>query len=176
MLSGDSHATWVSDLRRDNESAYEPTTGAGGLGVEFAGSAVSSPSSYGYGPTWTTERYNGVAANLTAASPSLQYAEGQLRGYFEVNLFVAAAFEYITDTTISSLSSPLKTPLRSSMASLTRPTAMKKPSCSAPSALRKAQTGSVGPSTVALCPITVLSERERGPVETRRTREAIQED
>jgi alkaline phosphatase D len=101
-LSGDSHASWVADLRRDNESSYEPVSGAGGLGVEFAGSAVSSPSSYGYGPTWDTARYNGVAANLTAATPSLQFAEGQLRGYFELELTPqnATAFYYgFTNTT-----------------------------------------------------------------------------
>lgn len=33
-----------SDLKREN-TTYDPVTGAGALGVEFAGSAVSSPSS-----------------------------------------------------------------------------------------------------------------------------------
>lgn len=34
-----------SDLKRDNSTTYDPVSGAGSLGVEFAGSAVSSPSS-----------------------------------------------------------------------------------------------------------------------------------
>lgn len=93
VLSGDSHASWVSDLRRDN-GTYDPVSGSGALGVEFAGSAVSSPSSYGYGPTFDTERYNAIAANLTAASPSLQWAEGQYRGYFELELTQQNATAY----------------------------------------------------------------------------------
>ncbi|KAL7412862.1 PhoD-like phosphatase-domain-containing protein [Mrakia frigida] len=78
ILSGDTHATWVCELTRDNATDYNPSTGAGSLGVEFAGSAVSSPSSYGYGST-----HKGIAHNLTLASPTLQYAEGQMRGYCE---------------------------------------------------------------------------------------------
>ncbi|KAI5479609.1 hypothetical protein MNV49_003346 [Pseudohyphozyma bogoriensis] len=85
ILSGDSHATWISDLKRENQT-YDPVTGAGALGVEFAGTAVSSPSSYGHGPGYTEAVYRGIAANLTEASPSLQYAEGQLRGYFELTI------------------------------------------------------------------------------------------
>ncbi|KAM0755248.1 hypothetical protein T439DRAFT_322289 [Meredithblackwellia eburnea MCA 4105] len=85
ILSGDSHATWISDLKREN-GTYNATTGAGSLGVEFAGSAVSSPSSYGYGPRYTDAIYRGIAANLTKASPTLQFAEGQLRGYIELTI------------------------------------------------------------------------------------------
>lgn len=44
---------WVSDLKRENSTIYNATTGEGSLGVEFAGSAVSSPSSFGYGPKFT---------------------------------------------------------------------------------------------------------------------------
>lgn len=53
ILSGDSHATWVCELNRDNNTSYDSKTGKGALGVEFAGSAVSSPSSYGYGKGFT---------------------------------------------------------------------------------------------------------------------------
>lgn len=46
-MSGDSHLSWVSDLIWLDEESYDPTTGAGSIGVEFAGSAVSSPCPYG---------------------------------------------------------------------------------------------------------------------------------
>ena len=84
ILSGDSHATWVSDLRRDNQTDYDAASGYGSLGVEFAGSAVSSPSSFGYGPTFDAKRYVGIAKQLVDATPSLQFSEGELRGYFEL--------------------------------------------------------------------------------------------
>jgi alkaline phosphatase D len=47
VMSGDSHLSWVSDLVWLDEESYDPTTGAGSVGVEFAGSAVSSPCPYG---------------------------------------------------------------------------------------------------------------------------------
>lgn len=40
FLAGDSHASWVSDLVWLDEEEYDPTTGNGSIGVEFAGSAV----------------------------------------------------------------------------------------------------------------------------------------
>src|ERR1700761_2968683 len=43
MLSGDSHASWVTDLVWLDNKPYDPVTGAGSIGVEFAGSAVTSP-------------------------------------------------------------------------------------------------------------------------------------
>jgi phosphodiesterase/alkaline phosphatase D-like protein len=42
FLAGDSHANWVSDLVWLDETPYDQTTGAGAIGVEFAGTAVSS--------------------------------------------------------------------------------------------------------------------------------------
>lgn len=42
------------------------------------------PSSLTPPTAFTDERYRGIAANLTLATPGLQYAEGQLRGYFQL--------------------------------------------------------------------------------------------
>lgn len=39
--------SWVSDLVWLDEHPYDPATGIGSVGVEFAGSAVSSPCPYG---------------------------------------------------------------------------------------------------------------------------------
>jgi alkaline phosphatase D len=47
FLAGDSHASWVSDLVWPEEKLYDAKTGAGSIGVEFAGSAVSNPYPYG---------------------------------------------------------------------------------------------------------------------------------
>ena len=41
-ILGDSHANWVSDLVWLDHANYDPATGKGSLGVEFAGTAVSS--------------------------------------------------------------------------------------------------------------------------------------
>lgn len=46
ILSGDSHASWVNDVTR-NDVGYDSKSGSGAIAVEFAGTAVSSPSSYG---------------------------------------------------------------------------------------------------------------------------------
>ena len=47
ILSGDSHVNWAFDVTFDNQTGYDPKTGKGSLGVEFAGTAVSSPSPFG---------------------------------------------------------------------------------------------------------------------------------
>ncbi|KAM0788688.1 hypothetical protein ACM66B_002785 [Microbotryomycetes sp. NB124-2] len=83
VLAGDSHASWVFDLAL-NGSDYSAEDGSGALGVEFAGSAVSSPSSYGRNLPDAT--YVDKATNFTTNSPALQFAEGQLRGYFELDV------------------------------------------------------------------------------------------
>lgn len=43
VMAGDSHMSWVSDLIWLDEHPYNESTGAGSVGVEFAGTAVSSP-------------------------------------------------------------------------------------------------------------------------------------
>lgn len=84
-LAGDSHANWVYDTvpeDRLNNTAYNPATGDGSIGVEFAGTAVSSPSSYG--ANLTAERYTANAKKLVTINRNLQWAEGAHRGYFEI--------------------------------------------------------------------------------------------
>ncbi|KAJ3906538.1 PhoD-like phosphatase-domain-containing protein [Lentinula edodes] len=81
VLSGDSHANWASDLAHPNDSTtYDPLTGQGAIGVEFAGTAVTSGSSFGtdISPAAAdvkSQQY--VAANL-----DLQWSEGSYRGFF----------------------------------------------------------------------------------------------
>ncbi|PWN46632.1 hypothetical protein IE53DRAFT_18607 [Violaceomyces palustris] len=88
FLAGDSHAAWAYDaIPEENEnstSLYDPSTGKGALGVEFAGTAVSSPSSYG--ANLTLEQYTKRSEIAVTINRNLQFAEGAHRGYFELDL------------------------------------------------------------------------------------------
>jgi alkaline phosphatase D len=88
ILSGDSHAAWVYDtiyLENENRTdLYDPKTGHGSIAVEFAGTAVSSPSSYG--AKLTPEQYIAKATSLVRHNRNLAYAEGGHRGYFSLDI------------------------------------------------------------------------------------------
>ncbi|KAI1637272.1 PhoD-like phosphatase-domain-containing protein [Biscogniauxia mediterranea] len=93
FLAGDSHASWVSDLVWLDEHPYDPATGAGSMGVEFAGSAVSSPSPLGQNVTLGAAM--SASARLTAANAELQWQDFYYRGYYELSVThekVEAAF------------------------------------------------------------------------------------
>ena len=47
VLTGDIHSSWAYDLPRRPFDGYDKATGKGSLGVEFAGTSISSPSSLG---------------------------------------------------------------------------------------------------------------------------------
>ncbi|PPQ87973.1 hypothetical protein CVT25_001052 [Psilocybe cyanescens] len=80
ILSGDSHANWASDLAR----GYNPTTGAGAIGVEFAGTAVTSGSSFGSGIT--PEKADVISRTLVDVNTDLQWSEGSYRGFFTLSI------------------------------------------------------------------------------------------
>lgn len=84
MISGDSHANWVSDLVWLDSHPYDPKTGKGSIGVEFAGSAVSSPSPAGQNISIATS----VEAStfLIGANRELQWSELYYRGYYELKI------------------------------------------------------------------------------------------
>ncbi|KAK5160953.1 hypothetical protein LTS14_000746 [Recurvomyces mirabilis] len=84
VISGDSHASWVSDLVWLDHSNYSSSTGAGGLGVEFAGSAVSSPCPYGQ--NITLKSANNYSDWLEGANPELHWNDLYYRGYFELQI------------------------------------------------------------------------------------------
>ena len=84
MISGDSHANWVSDLVWLDQHPYDPATGAGAVGVEFAGTAVSSQSPYGQNISLAAS-INASKA-LIAANRELQWSELYYRGYFELQI------------------------------------------------------------------------------------------
>jgi alkaline phosphatase D len=81
FLAGDSHANWVSDLVWLDEMPYDQTTGAGSVGVEFAGTAVSSSGQKG-----TIAATNKVSQGLVKDNKELQWSEGRYRGYYELQI------------------------------------------------------------------------------------------
>ena len=86
VISGDSHANWVSDLVWLDHAPYDPSTGAGSIGVEFAGSAVSSPSPAGQNVS--IAKANAGSQALIANNRELQWSELYYRGYFELQISV----------------------------------------------------------------------------------------
>ncbi|KAJ8121709.1 hypothetical protein ONZ43_g1910 [Nemania bipapillata] len=103
FLAGDSHASWVSDLVWLDEHAYNPATGEGAMGVEFAGSAVSSPSPAGQNVTLAYAQM--ASAIFTATNAELQWQDFYYRGYYELYIShdkVDAAYFGVPTTTIRS--------------------------------------------------------------------------
>jgi len=74
----------VSDLVWLDHANYSSQTGAGSLGVEFAGSAVSSPCPYGQNITLNSA--NNFSDILEAANTELHWNDLYYRGYFELHI------------------------------------------------------------------------------------------
>ncbi|OCH85316.1 hypothetical protein OBBRIDRAFT_891256 [Obba rivulosa] len=85
ILSGDSHANWASDLAHPNDTVtYNSATGQGAIGVEFAGTAVTSGSSFGTGILPAAADV--ISTTLVAVNTDLQWSEGSYRGFFTLTL------------------------------------------------------------------------------------------
>jgi alkaline phosphatase D len=80
FLAGDSHASWVSDLVGLDTHPYDLATGNGSVGVEFAGSAVSS------GQNITLHNANNYSSLLVTANRELQWQDLFYRGYYEISV------------------------------------------------------------------------------------------
>ncbi|KAJ8078629.1 hypothetical protein PM082_012912 [Marasmius tenuissimus] len=88
ILAGDSHANWVSDLAHPNDSTtYDPVTGEGAIGVEFAGTAVTSGSSFP-GPLRQPQDADAISRVFvdTDTNLNLQWSEGFYRGFFTLTI------------------------------------------------------------------------------------------
>ena len=84
FLAGDSHASWVSDLVWYGEKPYNSSTGEGAIGVEFAGTAVTSPCPYGANISLATaNNYSGI---IQRANDELQWQDLYYRGYYELHI------------------------------------------------------------------------------------------
>ncbi|KAF2194894.1 hypothetical protein K469DRAFT_774925 [Zopfia rhizophila CBS 207.26] len=84
FLAGDSHASWVSDLVWLGNKPYDSATGEGSIGVEFAGSAVTSPCPYGANISLATANY--ASRWLVSANEELQWQDLYYRGYYELHI------------------------------------------------------------------------------------------
>ncbi len=83
VISGDSHASWVSDLVWLGDAEYDAETGKGALGAEFGGSAVTSPCPFGQNISISTA--NNISDYLEAANAELHWNDVYYRGYFELH-------------------------------------------------------------------------------------------
>ncbi|KAF9053604.1 hypothetical protein BDZ89DRAFT_938697 [Hymenopellis radicata] len=91
ILAGDSHANWVSDLAYPNDTTtYDPTSGEGAIGVEFAGTAVTSASSFGQGIS--PAQADLISEVLVAENADLQWSEGSYRGFFTLQVSAERLF------------------------------------------------------------------------------------
>ncbi|KAI0686730.1 PhoD-like phosphatase-domain-containing protein [Cytidiella melzeri] len=87
ILSGDSHANWVSDLAHPNDTVtYNSVTGQGSLGVEFAGTAVTSTSAFGANIAPQAADVISTALITEPLNADLQWSEGSFRGFFTLTL------------------------------------------------------------------------------------------
>ncbi|KAL5341432.1 PhoD-like phosphatase-domain-containing protein [Aspergillus crustosus] len=80
-IAGDTHVNWVSDMIWEGTKDYNNITGEGAVGVEFAGTAVSSG---GFSRNSLPEAE--ATANTYSSNPELKWVEGYYRGYFELHL------------------------------------------------------------------------------------------
>jgi alkaline phosphatase D len=65
---------------------YNPVTGQGALGVEFAGTAVTSESPFLQVGGTTPATADGVSKLLISLNPDLQWSEGFYRGFFTLTI------------------------------------------------------------------------------------------
>ncbi|KAI9151367.1 Alkaline phosphatase D [Paramyrothecium foliicola] len=82
FLAGDSHQNWVSDLAWLGTKDYDSESGSGAMGVEFAGTAVSSTGQRG--PIEPTA--GNYARNMLRRNEEMMWQEGYYRGYFILGL------------------------------------------------------------------------------------------
>lgn len=73
----------MSDLVWLEEMPYNQVTGEGAIGVEFAGTAVSSS---GYGAGRSIANSSDRSAALVRDNTELQWTEGYYRGYYELHV------------------------------------------------------------------------------------------
>ena len=81
VLTGDVHSSWAYDLPRRPYDRYDARTGRGSLGVELAGTSITSASTLGTGPDGEQQ-----LAAVKAARPHLHYVDGRYRGYFVLDV------------------------------------------------------------------------------------------
>lgn len=85
FLAGDVHSSYVSDLVWLDARPYDPMTGVGAIGVEFGGTAITSPGGVN-GNNGSVTEGNEQAAFLQGNNRELQWQDSFFRGYFELSV------------------------------------------------------------------------------------------
>lgn len=76
----------INYIDPNDTTTYNPTTGEGAIGVEFAGTAVSSTSSFGSGISpEAADEISKILVNATG-NEELQWSEGSYRGGFTLEV------------------------------------------------------------------------------------------
>ncbi|QVM10426.1 hypothetical protein D8B26_005086 [Coccidioides posadasii str. Silveira] len=84
LIAGDSHANWVSDIVWLDHADYDEKSGLGAIGVEFGGTAITSPSPAG--AKVKIPAANKRSKKLVEKNSVLQWSEMYYRGYFELHI------------------------------------------------------------------------------------------
>lgn len=84
VLAGDSHVNWAFDMNYKQNSSNGINETYSNLGMELAGTAVSSPTPLNR--TATQLQHNQQAADLVATNDDLVFADPGWRGYFDLRL------------------------------------------------------------------------------------------
>lgn len=84
FLAGDFHSNWAADVVWEGEKEYDPETGRGAVGVEFAGTAIASPSILGMNVT--LEEATEASELFVSENAPLQWSELFYRGYIELKV------------------------------------------------------------------------------------------
>src|SRR6185436_6316564 len=72
VLTGDVHSSWAFYLPRNPFDGYDPASGRGSVGIEVAGTSVTSSSPIGSGPDVEKQ-----LAAIKTARPHLHYVDGR---------------------------------------------------------------------------------------------------
>lgn len=84
FIAGDFHSNWAADVIWEGEKEYDPETGRGAIGVEFAGTAVASPSILGMNVT--LEEAIEASELFVEDHAPLKWSELYYRGYMELKV------------------------------------------------------------------------------------------
>jgi alkaline phosphatase D len=86
VLAGDSHVNWAFDLKFEKGASKDGNFNASydALGVELAGTAISSPTPFGR--TQSQAALQNVSRSVVDLNPHLVYADAGYRGYYSMAL------------------------------------------------------------------------------------------
>jgi alkaline phosphatase D len=82
VLTGDVHSSWGYDITANPWDGYDASSGRGTIAVEIVAPSITSPSGFGN----TADEVARRADKYRAERPHLRYVDGELRGYFVLDV------------------------------------------------------------------------------------------